>query len=147
MRIKTGQFAGMTTEEVLLKWPDWAFWMMRRFPDSAIGKAFHDLIEELDAIPFTEQCKICGEAARRATAFRGVSRNLTFWCDECKSYESDALRGDVTVIETFEDALSHVNWQCDGRRSELRAIIRALARGKGLPKRVGETQAVEFFNS
>jgi len=34
---------------------------------------------------------------------------------------------------------------CRGRKADLKRIIRALAEAKGLPERVGEAQAVAFF--
>jgi hypothetical protein len=147
MLIKSGRHAGTTTEELLLKQPDWAQWMVERYADTPIGRSFRGLARNFDAKQFTEECSGCGEAATRATVCRRTGGSLMFWCDDCDVYRSGARQGTLTVIDTFWDALHHVDRTCDGNRSEKRSIIRELARGKGLPKRVGEAQAVEFFNT
>jgi hypothetical protein len=147
MHLKSGAHAGKTTEELLLKQPDWAQWMVGKYPDSPITKSFRALAKKFDARQFLEKCVRCGKAATRATAYRKTGTGLMFWCDGCDPYGSGAERGTLTVIKTFGDALRHVDMTCNGVRSEKRTIIKELARGKGLPKRVGETQAAEFFNS
>ncbi len=49
-----------------------------------------------------------------------------------------------TVI-TYTEALGHIQNYCGGRKGDLNFLIRILAEAKGLPKRVGEKQAQEFF--
>jgi hypothetical protein len=147
MRIKTGKKAGKTTQELLLKEPDWAQWMAENHPDSIVSKDFRDLRQTFDGKEFTAECAGCGDTATRATAYRKTGRNIMFWCGDCNPYGSGAVQGTLTVIKTFNDALRHVDSTCNGVRSEKRAIIRGLAEGKGLPRRVGEAQATAFFDT
>lgn len=145
MRIQTGKQAGKTTEEVLLKQADWAQWMVENIPNSPVSKNFRQLRLAFNRKAFTAECTKCGEVATCATAYRETGRSLMFWCDDCDPYASGAVQGTLTVIETYGDALRHVDQSCNGVRAEKRAIIRELAEGKGLPRRVGENQATAFF--
>jgi len=44
MRFKSGNHEGETTEEVLLKYPNFAQWTIERYPESPRGQAFIRLI-------------------------------------------------------------------------------------------------------
>ena len=65
MEFKTGKHEGQTTEEVLIKEPDFAQWLIGEHPDSPHAKAFKARMRDFDAKPFTEKCK-CGRKATRA---------------------------------------------------------------------------------
>jgi len=61
-------------------------------------------------------------------------------------YQLNALPGKIQIIETYMDALNHVGDYCKGRESDYRLLILALAQGKGLAKRVGESAVQQWFN-
>jgi hypothetical protein len=144
MRFKSGNHEGETTEEVLLKHPDFAQWTIQRYPESPHGRAFIRLTQEFDDKPFTEDCREeCGRKATRATACRDSS-GLYFWCDECDPFSTGARQ--VAVIYTLSELLRHVDSNADGNRALKRRIVRRLAEAKGLPKRVGEEAALDFFS-
>jgi len=144
MRFKSGKHEGNTTEEVLLKKPDFAQWTIERYPESPHGKAFIRLTQEFDDKPFTADCHgECGRKATRATACRDSSV-LYFWCDKCDPLSTGARQ--VTIIYTLSGLLRHVDASAGGNRGLKRRIVRNLAEAKGLPKRVGEAQALEFFS-
>jgi hypothetical protein len=147
MRIQAGKKAGKTTQELLLKEPDWAQWMDDNLADSPVSRNLRDLRTAFNQKAFTAKCAECGDPATRATAYRKTGRNIMFWCDDCDPYGSGAMQGTLTAIKTFNDALRHVDSTCNGVRSEKRTIIRELAEGKGLPRRVGEKQAMAFFDT
>ena len=66
MRFKSGNHEGETTEEVLLKHPNFAQWTIERYPESPRGQAFIRLSQEFDDKPFTEDCR--EECGRRPLA-------------------------------------------------------------------------------
>jgi hypothetical protein len=144
MEFKSGKHAGKTTEEVLLKEPDFAQWYISKFPDAKHSKDLKRLIKEFDARPFTKECAGCGGAATRASAYRG-SPSLMFWCAECNPYSSGAGSGRLRMVSTVGDVLEHIDLTANGSRPYKRRIVRELAEGKGLPKRVGKKQAADFF--
>jgi len=147
MRFKSGNHEGETTEEVLLKHPNFAQWTIERYPESPRGQAFIRLSQEFDEKPFTADChEKCGLKATRATACRDSS-GLYFWCDECDPFSTGARQVAVIyVIYTLSELLRHVDSNADGNRALKRRIVRRLAKAKGLPKRVGEEEALNFFS-
>ena len=143
MEFKTGKHAGMTTELVLLKKPDFAQWYLSKHPYAKHSKDFARLIKEFDAKPFISKCR-CGETAVHATAYEGAE-SVMFWCDNCNPYSTGATSGSLQTVDAFGEALGPIDLTLGRSRHAKRAIVRALARAKGLPKRVGELQASAFF--
>jgi hypothetical protein len=144
MRFQTGKYAGKTYETVLLKNPDFAEWMIGNHSDGTTAKQFRALIAIFDRKPFTEKCS-CGKRATRASTYRGIP-SLMFWCDRCPPHSSGAEASKLGTITTVREALDHINWSANGHRQWKRDIVRSLAQAKGLPKRVGEKQAMDFFS-
>jgi hypothetical protein len=144
MRFQTGKRAGKTLEEVLLKEPDFAQWYMGNHPETAAAKEFRRLMRLLDAKSFTEDCHSCGEPATRVSTYRG-SPTLMFICDRCAPHSSGAESAKVGSAKTIGEVLRHIDGTADGHRAWKKQIVRELAEGKGLPKRVGEKQALAFF--
>lgn len=144
MRFISGKHAGLTLEEVLLKKPDFARWYTRKFADTSHAKEFARLANVFAGKPFTVKCEGCGNTAALASAYRG-SESLVFWCNSCDPYSMGANAGKLRVVRTIKDALDHIEVTAEGHRGLSRLVVKALARAKGLPKRVGEKQAVEFF--
>jgi hypothetical protein len=145
MRFKTGKHAGKTTEEVLLKKPDFAQWAITNHPDTPWAQDFDQLMDALDAKPFKEPCFGCKGKATRASAYRGAD-SLMYWCDDCRPTRSGADGDKLVIVDSIRDVLRHVDWTASGVRSFKRTMMRSYAEAKGLPKkRVGEKQALEFF--
>ena len=69
-----------------------------------------------------------------------------WWCDTCDPYETGALSGKLYLLDSYINALGHVEIFCSGRKSDYKKIIKLMSQAKGLPNRVGETQAQNFFN-
>ena len=59
-----------------------------------------------------------------------------FWCNNCSPDEVGTYNGKIQIIETYVDALNHVTNYCQGRKGDYRSLIRSIAQGKGLSKRV-----------
>ena len=146
MRFQSGKRAGKTTEEVLLKFPDWALWNVNNYPDSKHSKEFVTLGKTFAAKPFTKRCDGgCGKLATRGTAYGG-SPDLMFWCNHCSPTQNGASGSKLTVVRTIGDVLRHIGRTADGNRAYSRTIVRQLAEAKGLPTRVGEKHALAFFS-
>jgi len=69
-----------------------------------------------------------------------------FWCDNCNPDQSGTLYGRIQMIETYVDALNHVAYYSNRRKSDYRSLIREIAQAKGLGKRVNDEVVQEFFN-
>ena len=67
-----------------------------------------------------------------------------WWCDNCDP-RLLVYQVRFQIIATYEEALAHVKAYCESRKSDYNFLIRAFARPKGLPSRVGEAQAQSFL--
>jgi hypothetical protein len=85
------------------------------------------------------------DSATRCSLSRGAVRPLLCWCDDCDPYELGASAGKLRIVTSYGDALQYVHTYCRGEKPALRTLIRQLAEAKGLPERVGEQQAQDFF--
>lgn len=144
MQIITGKHAGKTSEEVILKHADYVDWYLGTYPAAALGREFKRLIAEFDAKPFTMVCWSCKQPATYATVYR-ENTDFMYWCDDCDPYGTGARHGQLTRVRTYTQALNHIHSTARGRKGDLRDTIRELAKGKGLPARVGKQQAKDFF--
>lgn len=143
MRLRYGPYAGMTTEVLLLRAPDYAAWAMAHRPQSAVAQAFASLSAAFDARPLTQSCA-CGALAAHALSYR-ASTELILVCDACASRlsPSDVL----DEVTTYEAALDHVAQTCPRAiRRQQRKIVRKLGRAKGMPQRVTEPAADTFLS-
>jgi hypothetical protein len=104
------------------------------------------LIRIFDAKPLVKPClgTGCGRLATRGCVYRGGT-SLTWWCDDCDPYQHGAERDKLLVIVSFGDAIDYVSWYCGDTRSSMRAVVKELAKAKGLPDRVGEREALAIF--
>lgn len=144
MILQSGRHEGRTAEYVVLRFANSASYIACRYPDSATGREYRRLQARFDAKRFTVRCHRCRDRATRATAYRG-SPHLMFWCEDCDPYGQGAESGQLVVIRTFDEAISHIQWTCGGVRSFQDAIVRELAEGKGCPKRLTQAAAVQFL--
>ena len=126
MLLKSGKHAGKSTELLLLKWPDWAYWMMEHHPKSIVSKDFFALVYIFDSKPIVKRCARCACRATRASAVYNSSRGLMFWCDTCDPSSTGA--SGVGILHSFMDAIFHVSPGVGpGTRQSKRWIIRGLS--------------------
>jgi len=142
---KSGTQEGKCGELVLLKSPDWAQALIKKGPDNVWIERFLSLIRKFDSKPFLKSCSNCSDTATRASVYKNTSA-LTFWCSTCDPYKTGASSGTLTIVKTFDEAIRHVDYTCKGNRAEKRNIIKMMSQAKGLPARVGEKQAQDFFS-
>jgi hypothetical protein len=146
MRFKSGKHEGMTTEQASLTEPDFAQWTIEQYPESPHGQAFIQHTRDFDNKPFTEVCHgKCGRKATWANAFFDGGL-LFFWCDKCDPAPAGVRPDKLMTLTGFSDLLQRIDWCAGGNRRLKRLLVRQLAEAKGLAKRVGEAQALEFFS-
>lgn len=149
MQVTIGKNAGKSVELLVLKDPAYVQWLL---DTQASGKLLQikqhaqSLIRKFDAKPLSTRCygRACSKPATRATVYLD---NLVpyWWCASCDAYEAGANDGKLQFISTYGQALEHVQFYCKGRKSDAAEIIKYFAQAKGLPARVGEQQAQQFF--
>ena len=139
--VHKGKYKGKTAAYILLKYPDYAYWMMTRHPAWDLSVVFCGLVLHFDLKPFNVKCARCKRLATRATAYCGTGELQGYWCDR----HEPAHQRRVSVVKTFEDAMRHVVRTCAFGRAEKRAIVRELARAKGLPKDFTDRESLAFF--
>jgi len=145
MLLKSGRHPGKTTEYVILVCANDASYIIDQHPDGVIGKEYRRLRKIFDAKPFVSDCYRCGETATRVSAYRGSPR-LMLWCNECDPYSQGASAGKLDIFTSFDSAIAHVDYTCNGVRAFKNMIVKDLAEAKGCPKRVTRKAALEFFN-
>lgn len=145
MRIQTGKNAGKLSEVVFLKTPDLAQWMMKKAPENGLTTDFKRLKRIFDKKPITEEvCYGCNDTAVRASAYEKTS-SLYFWCGDCEPYDSGARSGTLSIVTSFDSLMNHADFACQGNRTIKRNLVKHFSEAKGLPKRVTEKVAQEFF--
>jgi len=142
MRLRFGRYAGMTTEVLLLRAPDYVAWTLARRPRSALARTFAALADAFDARSIQASCS-CGRAARHARAYR-ASSELILLCEACAGRAPPG--GGLDEVTGYRAALEHVRETCvRGHRREQQRLIRGLGRAKGMPKRITEAAAARFL--
>jgi hypothetical protein len=144
VRFKSGKHEGKTYAEVVLKYGDVVQWFLAKNPNSIVAREFGRLIDIFDLKPFSTTCFECGRTATRASVYEN-NFDCMFWCERCNPYGTGARAGTLTVVKRYLEALRHIDSTAQANRTWKRTIIRELAQAKGLPARVGEKQAVDFF--
>lgn len=153
MEITFGKYAGKSAEFLLLKEPQYISWLRTQTGTYGamrqLQKSLNDLMAKFNNMPYQKSC--CGNGIKcskpviRFTVYLNNIYTPYWWCDECDPYQTGAMPGKLQSICTYHDALTHIELYCNKRTSDYKTIILNMARAKGLPLRVGEKQAQEFF--
>ena len=146
-----GKNAGTSVEKLVLKDPKYVHWMLKQ-ADAKGGLKLAQAhaakcIKRFDAKPFVKTCsgQNCHATATRCTVYSNNVSDPYWWCDTCDPYQSGANRGKLQVLKTYAEAYHHVQLYCSDRVSDHKDIVLAMAKAKGLPARVGDAQALQFF--
>ena len=145
MKLTFGKHKGKSVETIVLKHPDYAMWLLSKTdagePLAHIRKEVARLIRFFDSKPFVYRCYGCRKSATRFSLAH-PSPTAYWWCDKCnpRSMGCDEL---LSVGHTYEKAMQYAALALG--KDQARGLIRDIAEAKGLPKRVGEKQAKEFF--
>lgn len=149
MRMTFGKHWDVLIEILILKHPEYTSWLLNQA--KATGKLAEAqteairLIQILDRKPLVVNCRssYCDNPATKLTAYAG-NAEIAPWCDECNPCSSGSSRGKLSQVRTYCDVLNQVRTS-SSRPADFASAIKALAQLKGLPARVGEAQAIAFF--
>ena len=138
MRLRFGRYAGMTTEALILRRPDYVVWMLREAPDGVVGCDFTSLIQRFDA-------RVRG-VADDAVCLAAPNQTDLVVSDAVKA-ERLAACG-LSRIDGFWDAVAHVERTgARGHRQALRRLVRNLASARGMPRRFTDRAALAFLGA
>ena len=100
-----------------------------------------------DRKTFLRKCTGCKEKLAIRASFCDDNSIPWWWCNECEPDLIETLKGKIDIVITYTQAFNYIRNYCGGRKGDFNYLIHLLAEAKGLPKRVGEKQAKEFFVS
>lgn len=150
MYLKFGKNANKSVEMIILKDPAYTAWIFK-VPNPAGRLAMVKieamrLIRIFDFKPILRNCqgRDCTNPATRLTLYADNVYTPMWWCDDCDPYQMGARDGKLSSIKTYQDALLH-HMQFGTPKNALKDLVKIVAVEKGLPKRVGEKDAEEFF--
>lgn len=153
MEINIGPYAGKSVEWLVLREPQYVACLLDNSDRDEAMKLLRErsqaLIAQFDSKPFTNKCSGnnhgCSKPVTRCTVPLSCVDPPYWWCDDCNQYQYGGVEGRLTQLRKYRDAINHVAFFCHGREEDYRTIIRAMGTAKGLPARVGEKQAQQFF--
>ncbi len=90
-------------------------------------------LRRFDEKPILRPCEDpdCDNRATRCSLYQG-SVAPHWWCDSCDAAQNCCSPGKLTIVRTYGDAVRYVSLFCGGRKTDLRALVKELARAKGL---------------
>lgn len=137
---------------LVLKEPEYVAWVLNQpnpsGPLARVQAEVKRLIDIFDSKPIQKRCygNSCSNVATQCSVYRDNVISPFWWCGACDPHQRGAVEGNLTLISTYRDALRHcVLYRV--RKVDLEKLITSLAQAKGLPQRVGEKQAEEFFKA
>jgi hypothetical protein len=136
MWLRFGRYAGMTTEALVLRRPDYVVWMLREAPDGGVGRDFTGLIERFDA-------KV-RDAEGRPSCVAAPNQHALVIADPGEM--ETLVRCGLSRVNGFWDAVGHVERTVvRGRRQALRRLVRNLAIVRGMRRRFTDRAALDFL--
>ncbi|MBY3171643.1 hypothetical protein [Rhizobium laguerreae] len=144
MQIQSGRHAGKSCESMMINHPDLVQWMIEKADPSRTKDEFKRLVTIFDRRPIEETCHGCANVATRASLYQGGD-DLMFWCDGCNEYGSGANRGKLRIVTRYLEVVRMIDTFAAGNKKFKFQMIRQLARGKGLAKRMTNDNLIDFF--
>ena len=151
MKVTFGKHSGKSVELLMLKEPSYIQWVLNQQSPTGnmatVKSHIQHLISIFDSKPFKgKKCssKSCDKPVTRYTVYFDNLQPY-WWCDTCDPYQLGANSGKLHLPNDYKSALLHVATFCQGRKPDYTYIIKTLSQAKGLPDRVGESQAQSFF--
>jgi hypothetical protein len=148
VKAPVGKHKGKLMEVLVLKQPEYIHWVLDK-PGATDGllamkNEAKKLVQAFDKKPYQVRCHGCKKPASRLSVHGNT--DPMWWCDSCDPYQQGAADGKLQIFRTYSAALSYVQFFCAGRASDYRDLVKAMARAKGLPARVDDSQAEAFFH-
>lgn len=149
MKAPLGKHKDKLMDLIVLKEPSYVSWLLDSHATGrllAMKSEAKSLINKFDNKRYTNKCsgQGCMSSATRLSVYLDNVTPL-WWCDICDPYEKGANPGKLQIFSTYSDGLLHVKNYCNGKSTHYKKIINEMAKAKGLPARVGDTQAEDFF--
>jgi hypothetical protein len=148
-----GPREGMLIESVIVRYPDFIFWLAERDPNPGFEKLYTYIekrVETFDAKPFDHaQCsgriagQPCTRAVKRFSLYRG-SGILNFWCHLCDPLQLGGNETKIEILNKYYDGLSFLEVS-GATRDQMRKFVRRLAEAKGLAGNVTDRAVLKFF--
>jgi hypothetical protein len=142
-----GKHEGAPIEYVVLRYGDYASWLINQQLSGPASEARKIILDELiptfDAKPLVAKCCACGSTATTASTHLGEMW-ISFWCGACNP--TTPACGTV-LRSTFSTYLEVLQYATDAELSPAhrRSLIRKFAEAKGCLKRVTSEAALHFF--
>ncbi len=134
MIIQSGAKQGKSTQQIILKEPDWADFFVGKNPTSKLAVEFKTHINDLNKKNFVKKCMTCSKTAERCTGYQGNTTDLYFWCNTCDPYSQGANKGKLSILISYEDVIRFAKQNSQSSRGAQRDLIGIWATGKGMPK-------------
>lgn len=151
MKMQFGKYIDKPVELLVLKEPQYIHWLLQQNASGSMLTAQNEakrLIKIFDQKPFHADC-YGNECSAKATCLSLYSTNISpfWWCANCDPYQAGAMDGKLNIFCTYTAALSYVEMYRRGLKADYKKLITAIAQAKGLPSRVGESQALAFLEA
>ncbi len=148
MKFTFGEHKGKSVDFVILKEPDYVQWILSMSnangPLIQVRNEVLRLISIFDSKPFIIKCFGCKRRPATRLSLAHPTSSPYWWCDVC-SHLSMGCDSHLTIVRTYENALLYS--KLFPQSFDLKSFILDLAKAKGLPPRVGEPQATNFFDA
>ena len=147
-KIPFGQFKNKTVKSLIMKELDYIAWILRQESPSGPLVALKDeiirLIKIFDSKPLQRVCCVCSAEAKYCAVAQKSVIDPIWYCNECDPFDNVLIESDLDYIKSYRDAIEH----CKGYRVDKKSalmFIRAIAKAKGLGKRLTEKELDKFF--
>lgn len=152
MHISIGKHEGKSVGNVVVKEPGYTKWVLAQ-PN--VNGELLKMKTEMDRLVQIFDCKKiirkcdgndCSKPAVKYTAYANNPSSLNVWCDTCDPYQAGAIRGKLTELKTYKDALDYVDMSCNATKAIYKTIISEMAAAKGLKKRSSNDEIDRFLS-
>lgn len=150
MNVGFGKHKDKSVAILVLKDPEYVLWVLRQpnpsGPLARVQAEVKRLIGIFDSKPLQKKCcnTNCSNLATQCSIYLGNVSRLFWWCSTCDPRQRGAIEVNLTLIRSYREVLQHCALY-NVRKVDIGKLILSFAQAKGLPKRVGEVQAEEFF--
>ena len=150
MVISFGRHEGKPAEVLVLNHPDYVMWMLgEKDATGRLAQARPEvrrLVRRFDSKPILKKCQDpdCDRLATRCIVNRG-SITPRWLCDVCDPSRECSSPDKLEIIRTYSDCVRYVYFFCLRNEQAMKALLKKLARAKGLPRHADRAEVMAFF--
>ncbi len=151
MNIEFGKYKGKCVELLFFNEPNYIKWILKQRNTFGVFKEVQGEIEALvelfDKMDFQVKCdgKDCCNYATYCTVYETNVKSINWWCSDCNPRQLCAIPWRLHRISKYKEVLEHADI-FKASKSDYKQLMRTIGEAKGLPLRLGEKQAVNFFD-